>query len=132
MGHLLLPRRGPGEVATEGARRPEELPDPQEYEKQKRVTQHPAGIAPCPRGVGQSIRRHAVETDGLPRRGLIGDRRRARKAATLTRGAGRGKIEAIAAQISALLEGDKTYRRLLTAPWIESKTAPELAISIDI
>lgn len=93
-----------------------------------------------------------------------------RRAAALTRGAARGKIEAlvrstasstrpdaaaIAAEdravrllarrisensaeidvitaISALLEGDDTYRCLLTVPGIGPKTASELAISIDI
>lgn len=94
-----------------------------------------------------------------------------RRAAALTRGAARGKIEAlvrstasstrpdaaaiaaedravrllarrisensaeidvITAEISALLEGDDTYRCLLTVPGIGPKTASELAISIDI
>ncbi len=41
------------------------------------------------------------------------------------------EIEAIAAEISALLEGDDTYRCLLTVPGIGPKTASELAISID-
>lgn len=87
-----------------------------------------------------------------------------RRAAALTRGAARGKIEALvrstasstrpdaaaiaaedravrllarrisenSAEISALLEGDDTYRCLLTVPGIGPKTASELAISIDI
>lgn len=87
-----------------------------------------------------------------------------RRAAALTRGAARGKIEALvrsttsstrpdasvvaaedravkllarrisenSAEISALLEGDDTYRSLLTVPGIGPKTASELAISIDI
>lgn len=87
-----------------------------------------------------------------------------RRAAALTRGAARGKIEALvrstasstrpdaaaiaaedravrllarrisenSAEISALLEGDDTYRCLLTVPGIDPKTASELAISIDI
>lgn len=87
-----------------------------------------------------------------------------RRAAALTRGAARGKIEAPvrsttsstrpdasvvaaedravkllarrisekSAEISALLEGDDTYRCLLTVPGIGPKTASELAISIDI
>lgn len=42
------------------------------------------------------------------------------------------EIEAITAEISALLEGDDTYRCLLTVPGIGPKTASELAISIDI
>lgn len=55
-----------------------------------------------------------------------------RRAAALTRGAARGKIEAITAEISALLEGDDAYRCLLTVPGVGPKTASELAISIDI
>lgn len=87
-----------------------------------------------------------------------------RRAAALTRGAARGKIEALvrstasstrpdaaavaaedravkllarrisenSAEISNLLEGDDTYRCLLTVPGIGPKTASELAISIDI
>ena len=47
-------------------------------------------------------------------------------------GAQASKIEAITAEISALLEGDDTYRCLLTVPGIGPKTASELAISIDI
>ena len=42
------------------------------------------------------------------------------------------EIEAITAEISAPLEGDDTYRCLLTVPGIGPKTASELAISIDI
>lgn len=42
------------------------------------------------------------------------------------------EIEAVTAEISALLEGDDTYRCLLTVPGIGPKTASELAISIDI
>lgn len=42
------------------------------------------------------------------------------------------EIEAITTEISALLEGDDTYRCLLTVPGIGPKTASELAISIDI
>ncbi len=43
-----------------------------------------------------------------------------------------GDREAITAEISALLEGDDTYRCLLTVPGMGPKTASELAISIDI
>ena len=42
------------------------------------------------------------------------------------------EIDVITAEISALLEGDDTYRCLLTVPGIGPKTASELAISIDI
>ena len=42
------------------------------------------------------------------------------------------EIEAITTEISALLEGDDTYRCLLTVPGTGPKTASELAISIDI
>ena len=57
-----------------------------------------------------------------------------RRAAALTRriSENSAEIEAITAEISALLEGDDTYRCLLTVPGIGPKTASELAISIDI
>lgn len=83
-----------------------------------------------------------------------------RRAAALTRGAARGKIEALVrsttsstrpdasvvaaedravkllarriSENSAEIEGDDTYRCLLTVPGIGPKTASELAISIDI
>lgn len=42
------------------------------------------------------------------------------------------EIEVITAKISALLEGDDTYRCLLTVPWVGRKTASEFTISIDI
>lgn len=41
-------------------------------------------------------------------------------------------LQTVAARISALLEGDETYRCLLTVPGIGPKTASNLAISIDI
>ena len=42
------------------------------------------------------------------------------------------ELQAAAAEISALLERDETYRCLLTVPGIGPKTASELAISVNI
>ena len=43
----------------------------------KPAAQHPAGIVPRLRGAGRPVRRAPAEAHGIPRRGLVGSRRRA-------------------------------------------------------
>lgn len=68
---------GPDGRGGEGAGRPEKLPDLRKHQEQEPAAQHPAGIVPRLRGVGRPVRRSPAEAHGIPRRGLVGGRRRA-------------------------------------------------------
>ncbi|EBA39544.1 hypothetical protein COLAER_01479, partial [Collinsella aerofaciens ATCC 25986] len=98
---------GPDGRGGEGAGRPEKLPDLRKHQEQEPAAQHPAGIVPRLRGVGRPVRRSPAEAHGIPRRGLVGGRRRVPQGGGAHARGGARKIEAFVRSTAPSQDGTR-------------------------